>query len=740
MKYVAVSNFWLEKFNLKGKQVIGKSYYDAFSNLDEERRERHKRILTGAVEKTNEDIFHLEGVEEPMFISWEMRPWYQYDGTIGGMMISIQDITLSVKHREELKAAKLLAEQASNAKSEFLASMSHEIRTPLNGVIGFTDLLLKTRLNETQQQYLNIVNHSANALLSIINDILDFSKIEAGKLELDIEKCDIYELGSQATDIITYQVQTKGLEMLLNVSPDLPRFIWADALRLKQILINLLGNATKFTETGEIELKIEVLSAYNDHTRIRFAVRDTGIGIKPEQQSKIFQAFSQEDPSTTKKYGGTGLGLTISNRLLELMDSGLKLESTPGIGSTFYFDLDLKSAQGEPVSWENIELIKRALIVDDNENNRLILTQMLLLKNIESVNAGNGQEALRLLAKGEQFDVIIMDYHMPQMDGLEVIKKIREAFQNSGQIPVILLYSSSDDGEIIKACDALQVKHRLVKPVKMQDVYHTLSRLHVKETDFAAGKVVDKITTITARINILVAEDNAVNMLLAKTILKRIAPNAHIMEAKTGVEALEMCRRLWPDLVFMDIQMPEMNGYDTTRQIRAMQGEKHIPVIALTAGNVKGEKEKCLAAGMDDFLVKPIVEDSLGLMFNKWINHGDQAVNDTLVHFDSNTIRSYVGDDIDTINEIIGLTKIELAESLITLTAHIKNKDLKALNLTGHKLYGTAISAGLPALAEIAHQYEHMSEFSAQCSEELLLKTTREITIIMDIIEAPFTY
>lgn len=743
MRYVAVSNFWRENFHIKGN-VIGKSYYDTFQNLDEERKARHKRVLKGAVEKTNEDVFHMEGVEGDMFISWEMRPWYQYDGTIGGMMISTQDITSSVKHREELKAAKLLAEQASNAKSEFLANMSHEIRTPLNGVIGFTDLLLKTHLNETQQQYLNIVNQSANALLSIINDILDFSKIEAGKLELDIEKCDLYEIGSQATDIITYQVQAKGLEMLLNISPDLPRSIWADELRLKQILINLLGNATKFTETGEIELKIEVLSTQEEHTSIRFAVRDTGIGIKPEQQSKIFQAFSQEDPSTTKKYGGTGLGLTISNRLLELMDSKLQLLSTPGQGSTFYFDLNFKTEQGEPLDWENIDLIKRILVVDDNENNRIILRQMLLLKQINTVEASNGYEALQLLAKGEKFDAIIMDYHMPYMDGLEVIKKIREVFDAAGgEVPAVLLYSSSDDGEIIKACDELHVQHRLVKPVKTQDVYHTLSRLYIKENSTAFNGIAKEQTPAIENLNILIAEDNAINMLLAKTILKRIAPNAVVAEANTGAEAVAQCKLRWPDLIFMDVQMPEMNGYDATRAIRGIQGEKQLPIIALTAGNVKGEKEKCLAAGMDDFLVKPIIEDALAQMFNRWI-YADQssvtnepaAIVNSSVHFDINTIRAYVGDDEETINEIISLTKVELAQSLAMLTEHTSNKDLKGLNATGHKLYGTAVSAGLPVLTELAHRFEYLAHFKEDDINELLEKTSKEIALILDIIGA----
>lgn len=742
LNYIAASNKWVEDYELTNKAVIGTSYYDTFPNIKQDGKDRILRALNGSVENKDEDIFRLHGTTEYHFISWEMRPWYEFDGTIGGIMIFIQDITPIIQQREELKAAKQLAEQASVAKSEFLANMSHEIRTPLNGVIGFTDLVLKTKLNETQHQYLSIVNQSANSLLSIINDILDFSKIEAGKLELDIEKCDLYELGAQATDVITYQVQSKGLEMLLNISPDLPRFIWADAIRLKQILINLLGNASKFTEKGEIELKIQALITEGEYTTMRFGVRDTGIGIMPDKQTKIFEAFSQEDSSTTKKYGGTGLGLTISNKLLGLMGSKLQVESFPGKGSFFYFDIILKSEQGEAINWENIDLIKTALIVDDNENNRMILNQMLLLKKIKCTEAKNGFEALQLLASGTQYDVILMDYHMPYMDGLETIRKIRESFSASDEyLPVILLYSSSDDEVMAKACEELKITHRLVKPIKMQDIYNTLSRLHKKKTDVEEPAIIAKpVTEATQqKATILLAEDNTVNMLLAKTIISKIAPNALILEAKNGQEAIDLYTKHSPDIILMDIQMPEMNGYEATRKIREMEHGTHVPIIAVTASNVKSEEEKCLAIGMDAYIVKPFVEETIANALNKWLNakDDDTAMNTTTnnnAHFDPAQLKMYLGDNEELLKEVIELTKKELVQSAIALQMYVDNKDLKGLNATGHKLSGTSMSAGLVMLSKIAHQFDQLKEFENEQAQQLLTDAKNEIDLLLKLL------
>ncbi|WP_332369475.1 response regulator [Spirosoma telluris] len=659
--------------------------------------------------------------------------------------MSTQDITESYLQREELKRAKQLAEQASVAKSEFLANMSHEIRTPLNGVIGFTDLVLRTSLNETQHQYLSIVDQSANALLSIINDILDFSKIEAGKLEMAIEKVDVYEISSQAADIITYQAQNKGLEMLLNLPADLPRFIYIDSVRLKQILVNLLGNAVKFTEQGEIELKITPLTdPTQDYVTFRFEVRDTGIGIKPEMQERIFDAFSQEDASTTKKYGGTGLGLTISNKLLGLMGSRLELVSKPGEGSCFSFDVRLKTETGDAINWQGIDLIKSVLIVDDNENNRLILRQMFLLKQIHVDEASNGFEALQLLGRNKQYDVILMDYHMPYMDGLETIEKIRANFSSAtDKQTVILLHSSSDDERLIKASESLAISQRLVKPVKMTDLFRALSRLgQQNDTSLSVVEIDTPEEVVMRPINVLLVEDNKVNQLLAKTLVAKIVPNAQIWEANNGQEAVDLFARQQPDLILMDIQMPVMNGYEATQRIRELEKDRYersIPIIALTAGTVKGEREKCLAAGMNDFITKPIVEKSMVSLFQKWLE--TQPVDSQVItnsegpdaHFDPQVLKSIAGEDMDFMEKLIEVAESELHSSQAVLLEQLQAQNLDGLKSAGHKLNGTALSAGMPNLAKLAYKLEHLDRFDPNVVRELMADTQAEIKQVISL-------
>ena len=626
---------------------------------------------------------------------------------------------------KELEAARLRAEEAAEAKSAFLANMSHEIRTPLNAILGMTALALQTRLTADQRDYMATVKSSAESLLDIINDILDFSKIEARRLELERVEFDAREAIGNAAKLLAVRAAEKGLELACHIAPEVPDVLLGDQGRLRQVLLNVMGNAIKFTDAGEVVVRVSVEQVALRRVTLHFAVSDTGIGIPADKQTQIFHAFTQADSSTTRRFGGTGLGLAIATRLVELMDGSMWVESTPGRGSTFHFTasfgtLRAPSALSGATKRQALEGL-RVLVVDDNATNRRILEEMLASWRMTPTTVADAESALAALRRTANgptpFDVVIADCQMPDVDGFTLARRVKRDEQLA-TTPIVMLTSLGEPRDVVR-CRRIGVDAYLSKPVKHSDLLDALVTVFGVSTRTPPGATRRAARSRNRPLRILVAEDNLVNRKLVTRLLQRRGHRITAVDnGRAAVATVTKATAQAFDVVLMDVQMPEMNGLEATAAIRSTEQSSgaHVPIIALTAHAMQGDRERCLAAGMDAYLAKPIDVDELISTVEACADHGavgpaaasSPNAAEPLAVFDEQKALAHAGGDRRLLKEVVAFFRTDCPVTVRRIDTAIKRRDPEALRLAAHALKGALATVGSSTGRATAFALEQM--------------------------------
>ncbi|MDB5875567.1 MAG: hypothetical protein JWQ07_5009 [Ramlibacter sp.] len=624
-RYVGCNTAFAASVGHTAEQIRGRTPEDLFGGeTAAAMSERQAKVVADELENTAEHwITHPDG--QRTLYETVISPLWDEQGDIQGVLGISRNITERKRIEEEVLRAKETAEAATRMKSDFLANMSHEIRTPMNAIIGLSHLVLKTDLTARQRDYIAKVQTSGQHLLGVINDILDFSKVEAGKLDLESADFELEKLLDNTGSLISEKSHAKGLELVFEVAPDVPPNLVGDSLRLGQILLNYANNAVKFTEKGEIVISVRASERTETDVLLHFRVRDTGIGLSAEEMGRLFQSFSQADTSTTRKFGGTGLGLAISKKLAALMGGEVGVESECGKGSTFWFSarLGIGAALRRDLTPNPDLRGRRALVVDDNDHARAVIVEMLEGMTFLTTEVSSGtaaiEEVRRAARAGHAYDVVYLDWRMPVMDGMETARRIRSLGLASP--PLFLMVTAHGREEVLKEAEGAGIENVLVKPVSASILFDTTM-------DVLGGRrapqlpAADGPTTVDHRLDavrgarVLVVEDNDINQQVARELLEDAGLAVDV--ADNGQVALDLVRRNTYDLVFMDMQMPVMDGVTATRELRKFMSAAQLPIIAMTANAMEQDRRKCMEAGMNDFLVKPIDPADLTSMLLRW--------------------------------------------------------------------------------------------------------------------------